>query len=182
MLSHDNIVYMGHTVLKNGTKNLGVIRTDRERALSYLPLSHIAGFMSDVMSPLAITALNPGSGCLYFARPYDLRTGTLGQRLQQVRPTVFLGVPRVWEKIAEKLKSVGAKTTGMKKTLADWAKKLALEQQTNMQLGGSGKSPMYMFLANAVLNKVKQALGLDQLKFAFSGAAREFLLFCSHLP
>ena len=39
-----------------------------------------------------------------------------------MKPTIFLGVPRVWEKIAEKIKAVGARVTGFKKKIATWAK------------------------------------------------------------
>ena len=37
-------------------------------------------------------------------------------------PTIFFGVPRVWEKIMEKMKQIGAATTGLKKQLVAWAK------------------------------------------------------------
>lgn len=40
---------------------------------------------------------------LWFAEPTALQ-GTLVETLQECRPTFFLGVPRVWEKIEEKMK------------------------------------------------------------------------------
>lgn len=46
--------------------------------------------------------------------------------LQAARPTVFLGVPRVWEKINEKLVSIGRKSGSFKKYIADWAKEVGL--------------------------------------------------------
>jgi long-chain-fatty-acid--CoA ligase ACSBG len=85
---------------------------------------------------------------------------------------MFLGVPRVWEKIAEKLKAIGAKTKGFKKTMATWAKRLSLEHQNNCQLGHDGYAPFGFSLANSlVLSKIKAALGLDACKFGFTGAA-----------
>lgn len=42
--------------------------------------------------------------------------------LKEVQPTGFLGVPRVWEKIHEKLKEVAATVTGTKKKISTWAK------------------------------------------------------------
>ena len=42
--------------------------------------------------PLAMTARTKGFGTVYFARPYDLKDGTLKNRLTFVRPTIFLGV------------------------------------------------------------------------------------------
>jgi long-subunit acyl-CoA synthetase (AMP-forming) len=47
-------------------------------------------------------------------------------------------VPRVFEKIAEKMQAMGAKNTGLKKAIADWAKKTSLEYEIGCQLGGSG--------------------------------------------
>lgn len=76
----------------------------------------------------------------------------------------------VWEKIMEKLKAVGAETTGLKKTAGKLAKERALEAQKNAQLGGNGKSTLG-FPFTAVLGLVKNKLGLSQCKFAFAGAA-----------
>lgn len=42
--------------------------------------------------------------------------------LREVRPTSFLGVPRVWEKMHERMKEVGAKASGFQKKVVDWAK------------------------------------------------------------
>merc|ERR550514_2563890 len=108
-----------------------------ERLLSYLPLSHVAGMMVDVIVPVACSATMPGDFTVYFARPYDLKDGTIGGRLEFVKPTMFLGVPRVWEKIAEKMKAVGASTTGLKKVLADWCKSVELTAAMEAQIGGS---------------------------------------------
>ncbi|KAH9261445.1 hypothetical protein BASA81_000089 [Batrachochytrium salamandrivorans] len=172
MVSHDNIVFEARVVMSDGARAVGARTTDEERLLSYLPISHIAGFMIDIACPIVITALRPGYCTVHFARSYDLKTGTLADRLRMVRPTVFLGVPRVWEKVAEKLKQVGAKLTGPKKAIGAWAKRQGLEHQTNLQVGGSGKKPMALYIADKViLQKVKAALGLDQMKFAFAGAA-----------
>jgi long-chain-fatty-acid--CoA ligase ACSBG len=46
--------------------------------------------------------------------------GTLAETLREVRPTCFFGVPRVWEKIYEKMQAIGKQTTGIKKTIATW--------------------------------------------------------------
>ena len=48
--------------------------------------------------------------------------GSLGTTLKEVRPTAFLGVPRVWEKMQEKMREIGKNVTGMKKRIATWAK------------------------------------------------------------
>jgi len=144
----------------------------QERVLSYLPLSHVAGMMVDIISPLVTTAYKNAYASVYFARPYDLKAGSFGDRLKFVKPTLFLGVPRVWEKIMEKLKAIGAKTTGLKKKLSTWAKAQGLGHLSQCQLGGSGhKSYSYMLAEKVVLSKIKAALGLQECKFAMTGAA-----------
>lgn len=50
--------------------------------------------------------------------------------MREVRPTAFMGVPRVWEKMQEKMKSVGAKSSTVRRKVAVWAKGVGL--QTNL--------------------------------------------------
>ena len=85
--------------------------------MSYLPLSHIAGLVFDVLTQTFI-----GSR-LYFARP-DALQGTLLQTLQWARPTYFLAVPRVWEKFEEKLKDIAASKGSLAQSISGWAKGL----------------------------------------------------------
>ena len=54
--------------------------------------------MLDIHCPITI------GGCVYFAQPDALR-GSLALTLRDVKPTYFMGVPRVWEKIYEKMVS-----------------------------------------------------------------------------
>jgi len=75
---------------------------EQEDIVSFLPLSHIAAQMLDIHMPIALTAHKayPGWGQVTFARP-DALKGTLKFTLQQTLPTMFFGVPRVWEKFQE---------------------------------------------------------------------------------
>mmetsp|Transcript_15004 Transcript_15004/g.29248 ORF Transcript_15004/g.29248 Transcript_15004/m.29248 type:complete len:782 (-) Transcript_15004:160-2505(-) len=171
MISHDNLIAESSAVLPHaGTVGKSA---EEERLLSYLPLSHVAGMMVDIICPLLMSARMKGWCVVHFARNYDLKRGTLGQRLVSVEPTFFLGVPRVYEKIAEKLKAVGAETTGLKKKLSTTAKKKGLQEQVELQLGGSGRAPSFGFLGiyKKLLNVIKAKLGLSKCKFAFAGAA-----------
>ena len=92
-----------------------------------------------------------------------------------MKPTLFLGVPRVWEKVAAALKKKvreGPPATGVKKWIVEFSKKKGLEFQQNRQLGGSGAIPCGYFIAEKTVQKaVKTALGLECLTFGFTGAA-----------
>jgi long-chain-fatty-acid--CoA ligase ACSBG len=159
MISHDNITWTT-TVL------LGMFPFDStERCVSYLPLSHIAAQVLDMHGPMSL-------GCsVYFAQPDALR-GSLVVTLKAVRPTMFFGVPRVWEKIYEKMSEVGKSTKGAKKSIATWAKRKGTERSQLMQYGAKGGYPSWFWLANmAVFSKVKASLGLDATKCCFTAAA-----------
>uniref|UniRef100_A0A6V3UG89 AMP-dependent synthetase/ligase domain-containing protein n=1 Tax=Lotharella globosa TaxID=91324 RepID=A0A6V3UG89_9EUKA len=172
MISHDNILFESYSVLMQ-CDMIG-IEASEERIISYLPLSHVAGMMVDIICPMFLSAYEdlPGWQCVYFARPYDLKIATIVDRFKAVRPTMFLGVPRVWEKIAEKLQAIGKKTKGLVKSISTAAKSLSLEHAENCNLGGSGAAPAgYGLMKKLVLDKIKEKLGLDKMKFGFTGAA-----------
>jgi long-chain-fatty-acid--CoA ligase ACSBG len=63
-------------------------------------------------------------------------------------------VPRVWEKIEEKLREVGKKNTGIKKTIADWAKAAALEHHTARMAGKEG--PTSTIIYNLIITSNKE--------------------------
>jgi long-chain-fatty-acid--CoA ligase ACSBG len=174
MTSHDNVIYEAAATLTH-TPEIG--RDGQERLISYLPLSHVAGFLLDVVIPIFSTATFSGHFTVFFARPSDLKDGTIGKRLQFVKPTFFFGVPRVWEKMQEKIMAVGAQTKGLKKKIATWAKGVGLKEAQRSQLTAESansfiKVPFgYRLAKKLVLNKVKMALGLENCKMAATGAA-----------
>jgi len=172
MISHDNILFEASLVSDVFSEHTTVNqKAEEERILSFLPLSHVAGMMVDIIMPLIVTSGGPGWVCTFFARPYDLKVGAIGDRLRAVKPTIFLGVPRVWEKIAEKVKAAGAKNSKALRAFSGWCKGKLLAHQMNCQMGGSGKKYFGHGLANMVLGKVKVALGLEECKYGFTGAA-----------
>jgi len=172
MISHDNISYESNTFTTLLGKSVNWSTTaSQERSLSYLPLSHVAGMMLDVVMPPCASRGEAWS-TVHFARAYDLKAGSLGARLQAVQPTTFLGVPLVWEKIADKIRALGAQSTGLKKKIATWAKGKGLARAKLNQIDGAGGTPAFYGLADKlVLSKIKVALGLDQCKFGMTGAA-----------
>ncbi|XP_070591698.1 LOW QUALITY PROTEIN: long-chain-fatty-acid--CoA ligase ACSBG2-like [Erythrolamprus reginae] len=162
MLSHDNITWTAKAA--GQYVNLKTALDGQESVVSYLPLSHIAAQMIDIWLPVAFGVET------YFAQP-DALKGTLVDTLREVRPTAFMGVPRVWEKMQERMKSVGAKSSTLKKKIALWAKSVGLE--TNLKrMNGSPDLPMNYRLARALIyKKIRKALGLDRCNRCYTGAA-----------
>ncbi|XP_035996841.1 long-chain-fatty-acid--CoA ligase ACSBG2 isoform X1 [Fundulus heteroclitus] len=165
MLSHDNITW---TALSTGIHvNLKDATQSQEVVVSYLPLSHIAAQMVDIWVVMRV------GGATYFAQP-DALKGSLVNTLKEVRPTAFMGVPRVWEKMQEKMKSVGAKSSAVRRKVAAWAKDVGL--QTNLtkmnQNAAAGRAPVsYHIAKKLVFKKVRKALGLDRCSKCYTGAA-----------
>jgi long-chain-fatty-acid--CoA ligase ACSBG len=92
-----------------------------EHCLSYLTLSHVAVQITDIIGSIS------GKACLNFADDRALQ-GTLGDTLKEVRPSLFMGVPRVFEKIEEKIKAAaGASSSWLKTKLVTWAKEIGFE-------------------------------------------------------
>lgn len=171
MISHDNVVFMTRSML--ATLSNYVDATAAQRSLSYLPLSHIAGSLTDIFVPIVATHDFEGPGwAVTVARPYDLKAGSLKDRLQMCRPTMFMGVPRVWEKIHEKMLILGASIKGTKRKVANIAKGKALKFAEERQIGHSGKVPFgYKTMQGLLLDKIKMKLGLDKCLIGFTGAA-----------
>jgi len=89
MITHDNITWTSDTIfltLPRGTLE------PHDVMISYLPLSHIAAQVLDMHGAML------GGYQLYFAQA-DALKGTLVNTMREARPTVFFGVPRVWEKM-----------------------------------------------------------------------------------
>lgn len=113
MLSHKNIV---SNVLDSADRipfDAGV-----SRALSFLPICHIYERM--------VTYIYQFYGCsIYFGESIE----KISDNIKEVRPSVMTGVPRLIEKVYEKIIAKGAELTGIKKKLFFWAVEIGLKYE-----------------------------------------------------
>src|SRR5690606_6610740 len=154
MLSHKNIV----SNVKNLMEVLHGIGITDKRCLSFLPLNHI------FEKTITYVYLFDGFS-IYYAEGME----TIAQNLKEVKPSFFVTVPRLLEKVYEKIMTAGSELTGVKRKLFAWAVQLA--DQYNDQ----GNSPMYnaqLALANKLIfSKWREALGGNVKAIVVGGAA-----------
>ncbi|MFZ2510062.1 MAG: AMP-binding protein, partial [Gordonia sp. (in: high G+C Gram-positive bacteria)] len=139
-------------------------RAHDDRIISYLPAAHIA----DRVATHGVS-LTTGAEVTCVPDPRDLVTALPG-----VHPTTFFGVPRVWQKLRAGIEANLAETSGVKAKLADWALGMG-DQVAGLRL--EGKEPAGLLAVQhgladkLVLSKIRAAIGMDQLRYAASGAA-----------
>ena len=159
-------VQLSHGAL---TSTAGLIQqlwdvSERDCALSYLPLAHIAERMITVHFPLTV------GSAVYFAP--DIQQ--LGQCLKEVRPHVFFGVPRIYEKIAAGAQLQIANAKGMKGKIARWAVRTGQEWRRKEQMGlhpGIRTGFAKALASRLVHKKAKKAIGFDRVRYFACGAA-----------
>lgn len=159
MLSHDNITW--NSLILAETLNA---RRGEDHFISYLPLSHIAAQVVDVFISLTV------AGTTHFADKNALK-GTLVKTMKEVRPTYFLGVPRVWEKMHESMIDIAAQNGFVKRYLGNWAKQQGYQHNMNKINGQQSQTWKYILANWLVLKRVKLALGLDRCKACVTAAA-----------
>ena len=158
MLSHRNLAWTSQML-----QDIGGRRTD-DISVSYLPLSHIAEQMCTIHMPAS------SGGTVYFAESLE----KLAENIKDARPTVFFGVPRIWEKFHAALAAKMSQATGAKKLLLEWARKVCSEVNAKRDRGEALPKALqlqYRLVDKLVISKIKQALGFDRVVELYSGAA-----------
>jgi long-chain acyl-CoA synthetase len=117
------------------------------RALSFLPLNHI---FERMVSYVYLTGGVP----IWYAENMD----TIADNLREVKPTIFTTVPRLLEKVYEKIMAKGLELKGIKRALFFWAVELGKKYEINKPMGTWYN--LQLSLANKLIfNKWREALG-----------------------
>ena len=153
MLSHSNVVKnilasMPRLPLMEGTS----------RVLSFLPLCHIFERV------LIYIYQHAGVG-IYFAEGID----KIGENAQEIKPNLMSVVPRLLEKVFNKINAKGSELTGLKRALFFWAIKLG-EQYEPYQANGFWYEFKLKIARKLIFSKWKAAFG-GELHTMVSGSA-----------
>lgn len=158
-LSHGNLAWSARAL----STALGR-RGEGERVISYLPLAHVAEQMISIHNP----------SYMGFPIYYATKLEELSTYLVEVRPTIFFGVPRVWEKMHAAIEAKLAAATGVKASLARWAMQVGRrwhDADLNGEQPGAWLSLQKALAGKLIHQKVKAAIGLDQAHMLATGAA-----------
>ena len=152
MLSH-------HNILSNVLACMSVFPPgEKLRALSFLPLNHIFERMVTYIYLFENTSI-------YYAESLE----TIGDNLKEVQPHMFTTVPRLLEKVYDKIMAKGAELTGTKRKLFFWAHSLAEKFEINKPQSLGYK--IQLALANKIIfSKWRAALG-NNIKCIVTGGA-----------
>jgi long-chain acyl-CoA synthetase len=152
MLSHNNI-------LGNVQSSIRCFPPGQLRALSFLPLNHILERMVTYLYFFRGTSV-------YYAENMD----TIGQNLTEIRPHIFVTVPRLLEKVYDRIMQKGDSLKGISKKLFFWAHDLASRFEINQELGFWYR--IKLAIANKLIfSKWRQALGNRLVCIVIGGAA-----------
>ncbi|MBC7523688.1 MAG: long-chain fatty acid--CoA ligase [Flavobacterium sp.] len=153
MLSHNNIV---SNVLDSANRIPFV--AGKSRALSFLPICHIYERM--------VTYIYQFYGCsIYFGESIE----KISENIKEVKPNVMTGVPRLIEKVYDKIIAKGTDLTGIKKKLFFWAVEIGLQFEP-YQKNGSWYEMKLKIARKLIFSKWKEGLG-GNLNLIVNGSA-----------
>ena len=153
MLSHNNVVSNAISVGKRIHLTKG-----NSRVLSFLPLCHIFERTASFYYMYAGISI-------YYAEHID----KIGDNLREVKPNFFVTVPRLLEKVYEKIEKKGRELSGIKRALFFWALNLSLKYDPNTNQGWWYNTQLKL-ADKLIFSKWREALG-GNVEIIGSGAA-----------
>jgi len=158
MLSHEGYLWVG----KQASFITRTVKDDE--TISFLPLNHVYEQIFDMMVHLTVGHIVN----------FTENTDTVTMDMQEVSPTLFHAVPRIWEKYYSSIVLKMADATWFKRQCYDIALKIGAQYNTK-KLSGENMSPALMLAYwtayFVVFRKLKKRLGFDRVRLGFSGAA-----------
>lgn len=153
MLTHKNIV-------SNALACIPRLPVDSKgRSLSFLPICHVYERMLHYL--YMVTGVS-----IYFAESID----TVGDNLKEVKPQVFVAVPRLLEKVYDKIIAKGLELKGIKHKLFFWAVELGHQYEPGKKMGWWYNLRLKI-ARKLIFKKWQEALGGNVLAVASGGAA-----------
>ncbi len=149
-LTHNNMA----SNLQHSTDDLNIGKGDT--SISFLPLSHALARHLDY-------AIYAHEGTIAYLPKFD----DLPNAMKAVRPTIFLAVPRVYEKIRQ---AVQGRAKGFQKKVLHWALGQGGKHKEHVAAGRTPGSPAWKIANYLVFGKVKEAFG-GNVKLYVSGGA-----------
>jgi long-chain acyl-CoA synthetase len=151
-LTHGNIAANQNVV------SLDFYFDSTDALISFLPLSHITARALDyVMYSYGVQVA------------YCSKFDKLPEAMRQIRPTVFVGVPRVFEKIRQEVER-RTSLSPIKKRLLAWALRVGAGHRDTVYDGRQPASPLWMLAGKLVYSKVREAFGGRVRIFVVGGA------------
>ena len=168
MLTHHNLAWTARVA------NDLVALAPKDTSLSYLPLAHIAEQTFTIYGPATT------GSAVYYAESI----AKVPDNLKEVQPTIFFGVPRIWEKFHAGIAGKLREATGVKAKLVAWAMTQGEAAAKERAVGREPSSLGYRLANKLIFSKLKPAVGLGNARVCVSGAApiaREVLEFFAKL-
>jgi long-chain acyl-CoA synthetase len=129
------------------------------KALSFLPLNHVYERM--------ISTLYLYNGVsIYYAEGLE----TIGDNLKEIQPQIFVSVPRLIERVYEKITATGEKLTGFKRIIFDWSMRIANKYELDNR-NGFLYTVQHKIADRLVYSKWRDAVGGKLVCIASGGAA-----------
>ena len=153
MLSHDNVV----SNVLSSSKRLP-LTIGEASALSFLPICHI-------FERVILYIYMYNSVSVYFAESLD----KIADNLREIKPNVMTAVPRLLEKVYDKIYARGAELSGINQKLFYWAVDLGLQYEPYGQNGAWYEFKLKI-AKKLILSKWQEALG-GNLELIASGSA-----------
>jgi len=158
MLSHHNVIFTVRGF------NTIISQNEQDERMCFLPLCHVAERMGG-----AYFALYTGT-CLNFVENPE----TIPENVREIAPTVFVAVPRIWEKFYSGVMIALSESTAIEKLAYRTAIGIGMRIVVALEAGrsvGNGLRALHWLARLLVLDNVRKLIGIHRCRFLVTGAA-----------